>query len=103
MKRLFALGAVSMMLVGSAFAACPLKTHETWAPLPNCEKITYYEYAMPAQPCCEPIVEPDPCCCEPVKDPCGCTNRSFMGKIFDGTKGVYDATLGNVFGFLSGR
>ncbi len=92
MKKLFALGAVSIMLAGTAFAACPCKIHQTWAPAPNCNRVSYVQYEQPIIPC--PVAKQDPCCCK---------KQGFMGKIWDGTKSAYDMTFGNVFGMLSGR
>lgn len=92
MKKLFAIAAVSVMLsTTGAFAACPCKVQPNYKPV---ERITYAQQVVPAKidPCCNPCCDP---CAKNVK------KTGFFGNIMNGTRTVYDATLGNFFNMFT--
>lgn len=89
MKKIFALTAVSMMLAATtAFAACPLKSYQSSCNMP---RISHAQTAYAPMPAIPMVMQNsgDPCC--------GSKKKGFFKKVFTPVRGVYDATLGQIF------
>lgn len=96
MKKIFALTAVSMMLAATtAFASCPLKADScsmkyVGIPTGAAAPVTYVAAPVVQRNCLPPCNTCNTCNAKPAE-------KGFFSKIFTPVKGIYDATLGQIF------